>query len=104
MKLHPFQANGFECQPAPPYTSEEITARDLYNMSCMHYLDDEPLSKAVEYFGVGAKSGGGESSKILDFGSGFAGDARVLAGTHQPEPNQGYTMLFEQKTLLEFFV
>lgn len=58
-------------------TPEEITARDLYHLSCMHYLNDEPLSKALEYFGVGASER--KSHNILDFGSGFAGDARVLA-------------------------
>ena len=63
-------------------SSSDVTARDLYAMSCMHYLDDEPMRHAAEYFGLataGEDGGSAGPRKILDFGAGFAGDARVMA-------------------------
>jgi sarcosine/dimethylglycine N-methyltransferase len=63
-------------------SSSDVTARDVYAMSCMHYLDDEPMRHAAEYFGLataGEDGGSAGPRKILDFGAGFAGDARVMA-------------------------
>ncbi|MDA9098890.1 methyltransferase domain-containing protein [bacterium] len=83
----------------------ELTARDVHLMSSMHYLDDEPMLRAAEFFnlvrrdegageggGGGAEREGGDAaqishsmlhSRILDFGSGFAGDARCFASEYQ---------------------
>lgn len=63
----------------------ELTARDMYNFSCMHYLDDEPMNAAVEFFGLskgGDDAAAAASPKILDFGAGFAGDARVMCAEY----------------------
>jgi SAM-dependent methyltransferase len=89
----------------------ELTARDVHLISSMHYLDDQPMLKAAEFFelekrdgtdGDGGGGGGGENTAsesdasslhskqpssspktILDFGAGFAGDARCLASEFQ---------------------
>ena len=68
-------------------TLGEVTARDMYNFSCMHYLDDEPMNAAAEFFGLTTTSSSSSSSsspshKILDFGAGFAGDARVMCAEY----------------------
>ena len=59
----------------------EITARDLYGFSCMHYLDDGPMNEAASFFGLSRDASVDTDAppKILDFGAGFAGDARVMA-------------------------
>lgn len=60
----------------------EITARDLYGFSCMHYLDDGPMNEAASFFGLSRDDSvdtDAPPKKILDFGAGFAGDARVMA-------------------------
>mmetsp|Transcript_39176 Transcript_39176/g.97048 ORF Transcript_39176/g.97048 Transcript_39176/m.97048 type:complete len:306 (+) Transcript_39176:128-1045(+) len=65
----------------------DVTARDLYNMSCMHYLEDEPMQRAAEFFELGdtgfaSGAAGSSPHTILDFGSGFAGDARLIAADY----------------------
>ena len=77
----------------------EVTARDMYNFSCMHYLEDEPMKNAAQFFGLRAdtddatttsadvdaaatSSSSSCSHKILDFGAGFAGDARVMCAEY----------------------
>ena len=63
-------------------SQSEVTARDLYGMSCMHYLDDEPMNEAASFFGLSRDAPADADAppkKILDFGAGFAGDARVMA-------------------------
>ena len=83
----------------------ELTARDVHPIAPMHYLDDQPMLRAAEFFGLTAKEDanvGGASKPsadataspnatavsatgvktILDFGAGFAGDARCLASEY----------------------
>ena len=63
-------------------SQSEVTARDLYGFSCMHYLDDEPMNEAASFFGLSRDApvdADAPPKKILDFGAGFAGDARVMA-------------------------
>ena len=63
-------------------SQSEVTARDLYGFSCMHYLDDEPMNEAASFFGLSRDAPADADAppkKILDFGAGFAGDARVMA-------------------------
>ena len=60
----------------------EVTARDLHRMSCMHYLDDKPMENAAALFGLkreGSTSDDRVPVNILDFGAGFAGDARLMS-------------------------
>lgn len=61
----------------------DVNARDLHKLSCMHYLEDEPLNNAAATFGLEKSCSGSEDGssvvRILDFGAGFAGDARVMA-------------------------
>ena len=79
--------------------ASDLTARDVHLIASMHYLDDQPMLRAAEFFGLTAKDdveAGGPSEPldavaataedavstrktILDFGAGFAGDARCLA-------------------------
>ncbi len=59
----------------------EVNARDLYALSCMHYMDDEPMQNAAAFFNLSDASEGA-SHKVLDFGAGFAGDARLIAEDH----------------------
>ena len=79
--------------------ASDLTARDVHLIASMHYLDDQPMLRAAEFFGLTAKDdveAGGLSEPldavaataddaastrktILDFGAGFAGDARCLA-------------------------
>ena len=30
----------------------EVNARDLYALSCMHYMDDEPMQNAAAFFNL----------------------------------------------------
>jgi hypothetical protein len=56
--------------------AESVTARDLYGLATMHYLDDEPMTTAAAFFELDDPS---KPHKVLDFGAGFAGDARLMA-------------------------
>ena len=81
----------------------ELTARDVHLIASMHYLDDQPMLRAAEFFGLTAKddveaggpvkphdattltaaaSAAPTAKTILDFGAGFAGDARCLASEY----------------------
>ena len=61
-------------------SASAITSRDLHALSCMHYLDDEPMREAAAHFRLAdADANGGTPRTVLDFGAGYAGDARVLA-------------------------
>ena len=61
-------------------SASAITSRDLHALSCMHYLDDEPMREAAAHFRLAdADVNGGTPRTVLDFGAGYAGDARVLA-------------------------
>ena len=85
--------------------ASDLTARDVHLIASMHYLDDQPMLRAAEFFGLTAKEdadAGGASKPsadataspnavavsatgvktILDFGAGFAGDARCLASEY----------------------
>ena len=85
--------------------ASDLTARDVHLIASMHYLDDQPMLRAAEFFGLTAKEdadAGGASKpsadataspnatavsatgvkSILDFGAGFAGDARCLASEY----------------------
>ena len=78
--------------------ASDLTARDVHLIASMHYLDDQPMLRAAEFFGLTAKEdadAGGASKPsadanaspnavavsatgvktILDFGAGLAGDA-----------------------------
>jgi hypothetical protein len=59
-----------------------LSAEELYAAGCMHYLGDEPLRRAAETMGLSLKgddnSEGGALPQILDLGSGFGSDSRVL--------------------------
>lgn len=61
---------------------DELTARDMYGFSCMHYLEDEPMNTAAAFFGLKKEADAGPSCTILDFGAGYAGDARVIASEY----------------------
>ena len=64
-------------------SASAITSRDLHALSCMHYLDDEPMREAAAHFRLAdADANGGTPRTVLDFGAGYAGDARVLAAEY----------------------
>jgi SAM-dependent methyltransferase len=52
-----------------------MTPRDVYLASSMHYLNDEPLEQMNKLFNLED----GQAHRILDFGAGYAGDARIFA-------------------------
>ena len=74
--------------------ASELTARDVHLIASMHYLDDQPMLRAAEFFGLTAKEdvevnapatphdATDAAKTILDFGAGFAGDARCLASEY----------------------
>jgi hypothetical protein len=63
--------------------ASDLTARDVHLIASMHYLDDQPMLRAAEFFGLTAKDDveAGGLSEPLDAVAATADDA---ASTRRP--------------------